>query len=122
MPAGRGGIGNAGASGWRGSSHYRRLRHRRRRRHQQIVTHQWVPKSPVQAVYWRRSWTWRQPQVAMNGDELAAGARESAKALCDVTSRVAAGSRGTSRLITAEEHCMDRHPDNAACSELSAAQ
>jgi hypothetical protein len=58
----------------------------------------------------------------MNGDDLAAGARESAKALCDVTSRVAAGSRGTSRLITAEEHRMDSHPDNAACSELSAAQ
>lgn len=124
MPAGRGGIGNAGASGWRGSSHYsrHRHRHRRRRRRQQIVTHQWVPKSPARAVYWRRSWTWRQPQVAMNGDDLAAGARESATALCDVTSPVAAGSRGTSRLITAEEHRMDSHPDNAACSELRAAQ
>lgn len=120
MPAGRGGIGNAGASGWRRSSHYRR--HRLRPRRQQIVTHQWVPKSPVQAVYWRRSWTWRQPQVAMNGDGPVTGARESATALCDVTSRVAAGSRGTSRLITAEEHRMDSHPDNAACSELSAAR
>jgi len=58
----------------------------------------------------------------MNGDGLVTGARESAKALCDVTSRVAAGSRGTSRLITTEEHRMDSHPDNAACSELGAAQ
>ena len=58
----------------------------------------------------------------MNGDDLAAGARESATALCDVTSRVAAGSRGTSPLINAQEHRMDSHPDNAACSELSAAQ
>jgi hypothetical protein len=58
----------------------------------------------------------------MDGDDLAAGACESAKALCDVTSRVAAGSRGTSRLIAAEEHRMDSHPDNAACSELSAAR
>ena len=124
MPGGRGGIANAGASGWRGSSHYRRHRHRHRhrRRRQQIVTHQWVPKSPVQAVYWRRSWTWRQPQVAMNGDGFVTGARESATALCDVTSRVAAGSRGTSPLITAEEHRMDSHPDNAACSELRAGQ
>jgi hypothetical protein len=86
------------------------------------VTHQWVPKSPAQAVYWRRSWTWRQPQVAMNGDGLVAGAHESATALCDVTSRVAAGSRGTLRLMTAEEHRMDSHPDSAACSELRAAQ
>lgn len=128
MPAGRGGIGNAGASDWRGSSHYRRLRHRRRRRRrhrrrrQQIVTHQWVPKSPAQAVYWRRSWRWRQPQVAINGDGLVTGAHESATALCDETSRVAAGSRGTLRLMTAEEHRMDSHPDRAACSELRAAQ
>jgi hypothetical protein len=127
MPAGRGGIGNASASNWRGSSHCRhrhrhRHGHRRRRRHQQIVTHQWVPKSPAQAVYWRRSWTWRQPQVAMHGDGLVPGAHESAKALCDVTCRVAACSRGTWHLMTAEEHRMDSHPDNAACSELREAR
>jgi hypothetical protein len=87
-----------------------------------MVTHQWVPKNPAQTVYWRRSWTWRQPQVAMHGDGLVPGARESAKALCDVTSRVAAGSRGTPALFTAEEHRMDSRPDNAACSELRAAQ
>ena len=58
----------------------------------------------------------------MHGDGLVPGARESAKALCDVTSRVAAGSRGTPALFTAEEHRMDSRPDNAACSELRAAQ
>jgi hypothetical protein len=58
----------------------------------------------------------------MNGDELATGARESATALCDVTSRVAAGPHVPSSLIAAEEHRMDGHPENAACSAPRADQ
>lgn len=65
MPGGRGGIANVSANGWRSHRHrrYRRYcrhrhRHRRQGRHRhQIVTHQWIPSSPVQAVYWGRSWT-----------------------------------------------------------------
>jgi hypothetical protein len=86
------------------------------------VTHQWIRESPAQVVYWRRSWTWRQPQVAPDGDGLVLGAHESAKALCDATSPVAAGSRGTWYLTTDEEHRMDSHPDSAACGELRAAR
>jgi len=116
MPGGRGGIASASASSWRSSSH----RHRHR---QEIVTHQWVPRNPVQAVYWGRSWTWRRlPQVAMNRDGLATGVHEVATAWCDATSRVAAELRATSCLVAAEENRMDSHPDNAAGSAPRAGQ
>jgi hypothetical protein len=58
----------------------------------------------------------------MNRHGVVTGARESATALCDGTSRVAAGSRGTLRPMTAEEYRMDSRPDSAACSELRAAR
>ena len=125
MPGGRNGIACASASSWRSCHRRRRRRHRRRRRRrcrrQEMVTHQWVPREPVQAVYWRRSWAGCKPR-AMSHFGLATGAHEVATAWCDETSLVASGLCASSPLIVAEEQRMDSHPENAACSARRAAQ
>jgi hypothetical protein len=86
-----------------------------------MVTHQWVPSKPVEAVYWRRSWADCKPQE-MSRFGLATGAHEVATAWFDETSLVASGLCASSPPIVAEEHRMDSHPENAACSARRAAQ